>query len=162
MDTDRKLLRPSWDDYFLEVANLVASRSTCLRRQVGAVLVKNERIISTGYNGAPKGLRHCFDLGCLREEKNIPSGHRYELCRGVHAEQNVIINAAFYGVATEGAVLYCNHQPCIICARMIINAGIIKVVHQGRFSDRLAEEFLLEAGITLIKNQPGQSPGTGG
>ncbi|HZJ84796.1 MAG TPA: cytidine/deoxycytidylate deaminase family protein [Syntrophomonadaceae bacterium] len=142
--------RPDWEEYFLQLAGLVASRSTCLRRQVGAVLVRDDRIISTGYNGAPRGLRHCLEIGCLREKEGIPSGQRYELCRGVHAEQNAIINAAFYGVATEGSVLYCTNQPCLICARMIINAGIIKVVHQGNFDDRLALEFLEEAEIELV------------
>ncbi|NLB88126.1 MAG: cytidine deaminase [Syntrophomonadaceae bacterium] len=146
-------LRPSWDEYFLQLARLVASRSTCLRRQVGAVLVKNERIISTGYNGAPKGLKHCLEIGCLREKEGIPSGQRYELCRGVHAEQNAIINAALYGVATEGAVIYCTNQPCIICARMIINAGITKVVHQGDFNDELALSFLKEAGIEVVHKE---------
>jgi dCMP deaminase len=143
--------RPSWDQYFLELADLVASRSTCLRRQVGAVLVRKERIISTGYNGAPRGLGHCLELGCLREEMEIPSGHRYELCRGVHAEQNAIINAAFYGIATQDSVIYCTNQPCLICARMIINAGIIKVVHRGNFNDPLAVQFFQEAGIEMIE-----------
>lgn len=142
--------RPVWDEYFLQLADLVATRSTCLRRQVGAVLVKEERIISTGYNGAPRGLEHCLDIGCLREELGIPSGHRYELCRGVHAEQNAIINAAYYGISTAGAVLYCSNQPCIICARMIINAGIIKIVHRGNFNDDLAIKFLKEADIELL------------
>ncbi|MEA1961405.1 MAG: cytidine/deoxycytidylate deaminase family protein [Bacillota bacterium] len=143
--------RPDWDDYFLDLADLVASRSTCLRRHVGAVLVKNERIISTGYNGAPRGLKHCLELGCLREEMGIPSGQRYELCRGVHAEQNAIINAAYYGVSTEGSVLYCTNQPCLICARMIINAGIQRVVHRGNFEDELAVQFMQEAGIKLLE-----------
>lgn len=143
--------RPSWDQYFLELADLVASRSSCLRRQVGAVLVRKERIISTGYNGAPRGLSHCLELGCLREEMQIPSGHRYELCRGVHAEQNAIINAAFYGVSTQDSVIYCTNQPCLICARMIINAGIIKVVHRGNFDDKLAVQFLQEAGIEIVE-----------
>ncbi len=142
--------RPGWDEYFLQLAGLVASRSTCLRRQVGAILVRDDRIISTGYNGAPRGLKHCLETGCLREKEGIPSGQRYELCRGVHAEQNAIINAAFYGVATEGATIYCTNQPCLICARMIINAGIVKVVHQGNFDDKLALEFLDEAGIELV------------
>jgi len=142
--------RPDWDEYFLQLADLVATRSTCLRRQVGAVLVKNERIISTGYNGAPRGLEHCLDIGCLREEQGIPSGHRYELCRGVHAEQNALINAAYYGISTSEAVIYCTNQPCIICARMIINAGIIKIVHRGNFDDDLAIKFLKEAGIELV------------
>ncbi len=145
-----KINRPDWDEYFLQLAELVASRSTCLRRQVGAVLVRDERIISTGYNGAPRGLRHCLDIGCLRDDEEIPSGQRYELCRGVHAEQNAIINAAYYGVSTKDAVLYCTNQPCIICARMIINAGIIKIIHRGNFHDDLALEFMKEAGIELV------------
>ena len=145
-----KSIRPGWEEYFLQVADLVASRSTCLRRQVGAVLVRDERIIATGYNGAPRGIGHCLDIGCLRDEMGIPSGERYELCRGVHAEQNAIISAAYYGVPTQNAVLYCTNQPCIICARMIINAGIIKVVHRGNFVDDLALDFLEEAGIELV------------
>lgn len=146
-----KYKRPSWDEYFLELAEMVATRSTCLRRHVGAVLVRNERIIATGYNGSPRGLGHCLEIGCLREDMQIPSGHRYELCRGVHAEQNAIINAAYYGVSTQDAVLYCTNQPCIICARMLINAGISKVVHRGNFNDRLALQFLQEAGIDLVE-----------
>lgn len=142
-------VRPPWDEYFLQLADLVATRSTCLRRHVGAVLVKDERIIATGYNGAPRGMAHCLDLGCLREEKGIPSGQRYELCRGVHAEQNAIINAAYYGISTSNSVLYCTNQPCIICARMIINAGIKAVIHRGNFKDDLAQAFLLEAGVLL-------------
>ena len=142
--------RPSWEDYFLQLADLVASRSTCLRRQVGAVLVRDERIIATGYNGAPRGIQHSLEAGCLREKMGIPSGERYELCRGVHAEQNAIINAAYYGVSTKGAVLYCTNQPCLICARMIINAGIIKVVHRGNFDDDFALQFMEEAGIEMI------------
>lgn len=147
----KQMERPVWDDYFLQLADLVATRSTCLRRHVGAVLVRNERIISTGYNGAPRGLKHCLDTGCLREERQIPSGHRYELCRGVHAEQNAIINAAYYGIATQESVIYCTIQPCIICARMIINAGIVKVVHRGNFEDTLALELMEKAGIALVE-----------
>jgi len=146
-----KYIRPSWDEYFLELADLVASRSTCLRRHVGAVLVRQERIIATGYNGAPRGLGHCLDIGCLREEMDIPSGHRYELCRGVHAEQNAIINAAYYGVSTQDTVIYCTNQPCIICARILINAGITRVVHRGNFDDSLAVKFMQEAGIELLE-----------
>jgi dCMP deaminase len=142
--------RPSWNDYFLEVADLVATRSTCLRRQVGAVLVRDKRIISTGYNGAPRKLKHCSEVGCLRTERDIPSGERYELCRGVHAEQNAIINAAYYGISTQDTVMYCTHQPCIICARIIINAGIEKVVHRGDFRDDIALELMREAGIELV------------
>ncbi|MGE5454786.1 MAG: deoxycytidylate deaminase [Methylocystaceae bacterium] len=143
--------RPSWDQYFMELARLVATRSTCLRRQVGAVLVRDERIIATGYNGAPQGLPHCQEVGCLRESLNIPSGERYELCRGAHAEQNAIINAALYGVSTRGAVLYCTDQPCLLCARMVINAGVTRVVHEGNFKDDMAQQFLHQAGV-LINN----------
>lgn len=142
--------RPTWDEYFLKLADLVASRSTCLRRHVGAVMVKNERIISTGYNGAPRGIAHCMEMGCMRQAEGIPSGQRYELCRGVHAEQNAIINAAYYGVSTQNSILYCTNQPCIICARMIINAGVVKVVHRGNFVDKRALDFMGEAGIQLI------------
>ena len=149
--------RPSWDVYFLQMAQLAATRSTCLRRHVGAVLVKDRRIIATGYNGAPSGLKHCIETGCLRQQLNIPSGQRYEMCRGIHAEQNAIINAAYYGVPTEGAVLYCTHQPCLICARMIINAGIKKVVHQCDFPEPAAVQFLEEAGVELEKIVPDQS-----
>ncbi|MDO4540620.1 MAG: cytidine/deoxycytidylate deaminase family protein [Syntrophomonadaceae bacterium] len=141
--------RPEWDEYFLRLAVLVADRSTCLRRQVGAVLVKDERIIATGYNGAARGMGHCSELGCLRENMSIPSGQRYELCRGVHAEQNAIINAAYYGVSTQGGVMYCTNQPCLICARMIINAGVVRVVHSGNFDDEIALQFMQEAGVVL-------------
>jgi len=151
MTKDAAYIRPSWDEYFLDLAQMVAGRSTCLRRHVGAVLVRKERIIATGYNGAPRALGHCLDMGCLREEMGIPSGHRYELCRGVHAEQNAIINAAYYGVSTQDTVLYCTNQPCIICARMLINAGIIRVVHWGNFDDDLALQFMQEAGIELVE-----------
>ena len=148
--------RPTWDEYFSELAKLVARRSTCLRRNVGAVLVKEDRIIATGYNGAPQGLPHCLEVGCLRAEKNIPSGHRYELCRGVHAEQNAIINAARYGVSTLGSVLYCTDQPCILCARMLINAGIKRVVHQGKFQDDLALQFFEQAGVEVCLLELGE------
>ena len=111
--------RPSWDEYFMEITNLVAKRSTCLRRQVGAVLVKEKRILATGYNGAPPGLSHCYEIGCLRKEEQIPSGERHELCRGLHAEQNTIIQAAFHGVSINNATLYCTNMPCSICIKMI-------------------------------------------
>lgn len=133
----------------MEVAFLVASRSTCLRRQVGAVMVRSERIISTGYNGSPRGIVHCDQAGCLRNTMNIPSGQRYELCRGVHAEQNAIINAAYYGMATAGTILYSTEQPCLICARMIINAGIRSVIYSGSFQDDLAFELLKEAQVEV-------------
>ena len=121
--------RPSWDEYFMQMAELTAQRSTCLRRQVGAIIVKEKHIIATGYNGAPKGLPHCEELGgCLREKLEIPSGERHELCRALHAEQNAIIQAATLGQSIEGATIYITHQPCIICAKMIINAGISRIV----------------------------------
>jgi len=141
--------RPSWDEYFLEVATLVAKRATCLRRKVGAVLVKDKRILATGYNGAPSGLAHCLDIGCIRQKLKIPSGQRHELCRGLHAEQNVLLQAALYGISTKGSVLYITHQPCVICAKMLINAGIKEVVIQGDYPDDLAKSFLKEAKIKL-------------
>ncbi len=143
--------RPSWDEYFMEIARVVASRSTCLRRQVGAVLVREKRILTTGYNGAPRGLAHCLEIGCLREQLGIPSGERQELCRGLHAEQNAVIQAAYHGVSIRGATLYCTHQPCITCAKMLINAGIEKIIYEEAYPDELAEQMLREAGVKLVK-----------
>lgn len=145
----KKNSRPSWDEYFLEVAGLVAKRSTCLRRKVGTVLVKNKRILATGYNGAPSGLKHCIDTGCLREKLKIPSGQRHELCRGLHAEQNALLQSALYGVSAKGSTLYVTNQPCSICSKMLINAGIKEVVISGGYPDKMAEEFLKEAGIKV-------------
>ena len=144
--------RPSWDTYFMNITALVAQRSTCTRRAVGAIIVKDKRILSTGYNGAPTGIRHCLEVGCLRESLQVPSGERHELCRGIHAEQNAIIQAAYHGVSVKNAVLYCTNQPCAICAKMIINAGIKKIYYQSGYSDALAQEMLSEAGIDLIKH----------
>jgi len=141
--------RPSWDAYFMNITTLVAERSTCLRRAVGAVLVKDKRILSTGYNGAPASLKHCAEVGCLREQLGIESGKMHELCRGIHAEQNAIIQAAYHGVSVKGAVIYCTNQPCSICARMIINAGIVKIYYQSGYADALAKELLGEANIEL-------------
>ncbi|SEM62139.1 dCMP deaminase [Syntrophus gentianae] len=141
--------RPDWDEYFMDIASLVARRSTCQRRKVGALLVKERRILATGYNGAPTGLRHCLEIGCLREQLQIPSGERHELCRGLHAEQNAIIQAALHGVGIAGATLYCTNHPCVICAKMIINAGIVSVVNLDGYSDKLAAEILGEAGIQV-------------
>ena len=141
--------RPSWDEYFLEVAHLVARRATCLRRSVGAVLVKNKRILATGYNGAPSGQQHCLDIGCLREKLKIPSGERHELCRALHAEQNALIQASLYGVSTEGSTLYATNQPCVICAKMLINAGIKEVVISAGYPDKMAMEFLRKAKIRV-------------
>jgi len=139
--------RPAWDPYFMEIAALVAKRSTCLRRAVGAVLVKDKRILATGYNGAPSGIKHCIEVGCLRESLQVASGERHELCRGIHAEQNAIIQAACHGVSIKGAVLYCTNQPCSICAKMIVNAGIAKVYFQDGYNDPMAEEMFYQAGV---------------
>lgn len=142
-------MRPSWDDYFMDIAELVASRSTCLRRQVGAVIVKDRRIISTGYNGAPRGVSHCLDVGCLREQLGVPSGERHELCRAVHAEQNAIIQAALHGVSTNGATLYCTTQPCVLCAKMLLNAGIKEFFFRGSYPDELALSLLQEGDVKI-------------
>ncbi|MGI6150231.1 MAG: deoxycytidylate deaminase [Limnochordia bacterium] len=141
--------RPTWDEYFMQIAELVSSRSTCLRRQVGAILVKDRRIIATGYNGAPTRVSHCAEVGCLRQQLAIPSGERHEICRGIHAEQNGIIQAALHGVSTQGAVLYCTTQPCVQCAKMLINAGVERIVFRGGYPDPLARELLCEAGIVV-------------
>lgn len=141
--------RPSWDEYFLEIAGIVSKRSTCLRRKVGAVIVKGRRILATGYNGTPTGIAHCESDGCLRERLKIPSGQRHELCRGLHAEQNVLLQAALYGISVQGSTLYVTNQPCIICAKMIINAGIREIVICGSYPDKMARQFLKEAGITV-------------
>jgi dCMP deaminase len=142
-------MRPSWDEYFMEMADIVKSRSTCLRRQVGAVVVKDKRILASGYNGAPTGLKHCEETGCLREQLGIPSGQRHELCRGLHAEQNAIIQASLHGVKLEGATLYVTIQPCVVCAKMVINAGISKLVFKGDYPDELSWQMLQESGIEL-------------
>jgi len=147
--------RPSWDEYFMEITKLVATRSTCLRRQVGAVLVKDKKILTTGYNGAPSQLPHCLDVGCLREQLGIPPGERHELCRGLHAEQNAIIQAAYHGVSIKGATLYCTNHPCIICAKMIINAGIERVVYLDGYPDPLAEEMLKESRVKVERFKKG-------
>jgi dCMP deaminase len=143
--------RPDWDTYFLDIVELVSRRSTCLRRAVGAGLVRDRRILATGYNGAPSKLQHCLDIGCLREQLKVPSGERHELCRGLHAEQNAIIQAALHGVSTKDASIYCTNHPCVICAKMIINAGIIRIVIRDNYSDPLAAEMLKEAGISVVQ-----------
>ena len=145
------MTRPSWDEYFMEIAHLVKKRATCLRRQVGAVIVKDKNILATGYNGAPSGIEHCLERGCLREQLGIPSGERHEICRGLHAEQNAIIQAALHGVGVNGATLYCTNHPCIICAKMIINAGIVRIVVAGDYRDDLAEAMLEEANVEVIR-----------
>ncbi len=143
--------RPSWDEYFLDVAKLVAKRATCLRRSVGAVLVKDKRILATGYNGAPAGLKHCAEVGCLRQKLNIPSGQRHELCRALHAEQNALIQASLYGISVKGSTLYSTCQPCLICAKMLINAGIKGIVIASGYPDKLAADFFKQAGIKIKK-----------
>lgn len=141
--------RPTWDKYFLEMASLVAKRSTCLRRSVGAVLVKDKRILATGYNGAPSGLKHCVEIGCLRQKLNIPSGERHELCRALHAEQNALIQASLYGISVKDSALYATTQPCVICAKMLINAGIKEIVISAGYPDKMAMDFLREAKIKI-------------
>jgi dCMP deaminase len=138
--------RPDWDSYFMEIAQIVSKRSTCLRRAVGAVLVKDKQILATGYNGTPKGLPHCEEVGCLREQLHVPSGQMHELCRGIHAEQNSVIQAAVNGVSISGSTLYCTHQPCVVCSKILINAGIKRIVYANPYPDKLAEEMMREAG----------------
>jgi len=143
--------RPSWDEYFMEMAMLTAKRSTCMRRNVGAVIVQDKHIIATGYNGAPKGIPHCEEIGgCLREKMNIPSGERHELCRALHAEQNAIIQAATLAQSIEGASIYITNQPCVICSKMIINAGIKRIVVKEGYPDKLAIDLLAEAGLKIV------------
>ena len=153
-------MRPSWDEYFMEIARQVATRSTCLRRHVGAVVVRDKQILSTGYNGAPRGLAHCDVVGCLRERLGIPSGQRQEICRGLHAEQNSIIQAALHGVRIEGSTMYLTHQPCITCAKMMINAGIVRIVCENSYPDQLARSILDEAQVMLEVWNPEDDPPT--
>ena len=141
--------RPSYDEYFMEMAHLVAKRSTCLRRNVGAILVKDKHILSTGYNGAPKGLEHCSEVGCLRKELGILSGERHEICRGLHAEQNAIIQAAVFGISIKNSVLYCTNTPCVVCAKMLINAGVKEIVYSGGYPDDLAKKMISESKIKI-------------
>lgn len=152
--------RPDWDTYFMDMTKLVATRSTCLRRKVGAIIVKDKHIIATGYNGAPKGVPHCDEkVGCLRDKLNVPSGERHELCRALHAEQNAIIQAATLGHSVEGSTIYVTNQPCSICAKMIINAGIVRIIVDSGYPDKLAVEILGEAGleITLLEDAKKES-----
>ncbi|MCR3922288.1 MAG: cytidine/deoxycytidylate deaminase family protein [Firmicutes bacterium] len=142
-------MRPSWDTYFMEITHMVATRSTCLRRSVGALIIKDKRILATGYNGAPSGLAHCEEVGCIRSQKQIPSGERHELCRGLHAEQNAILQAALYGFPIYGATIYCTTHPCVVCAKMIINAGMKEVVITGAYPDEMSAALLAEAGIAV-------------
>jgi len=141
--------RPSYDEYFMEMAHIVAKRSTCMRRKVGAILVKDKHILSTGYNGAPKGLKHCSEVGCLRKKLGIPSGERHEICRGLHAEQNAIIQAAVFGISIKNSVLYCTNTPCVVCAKMLINAGVKEIVYSGEYPDDLAKKMINESKIKI-------------
>jgi len=143
----KKTSRPDIDEYFLKVASVVAERSTCLRHHVGAVAVRDKHILATGYNGAPAGLKDCLELGCLRDEMNIKSGTMHEVCRAIHAEQNVIIQAALHGVSLEGATIYVTHSPCILCAKMLVNAKIKRFVTFGSYSDDSFKGLFSEAGI---------------
>lgn len=145
------MTRPGWDEYFMEITRLVSRRSTCLRRQVGAVVVKDKNILASGYNGVPTGITHCAETGCLRAKLNVPSGERHELCRGLHAEQNAIIQAARHGTNIDGATLYSTTMPCIICAKMIINAGIRRVVYEEGYADELSREMVAESGLVVVK-----------
>lgn len=141
--------RPDWNFYFMKITQDVSLRATCVKRQVGAIIVKDNRILSTGYNGSPKGFKHCEEVGCIRKEMGLPSGHRHELCRGLHAEQNAIIQAAVHGVEIDGGTMYCNYQPCAICVKMIINAGIKKLVYSGSYPDELAQQMMRDSKLKV-------------
>jgi dCMP deaminase len=147
--TEGESKRPNLDDYFMEIAHVVARRSTCLREKVGCLIVKDKRILATGYNGAPEGFKHCLEIGCLRDEKGIERGERHEICRAVHAEQNAIIQAALHGVSIENSMMYSTHQPCILCAKMMINARIRRIVYAQTYPDKAALEYLKMAGIEI-------------
>lgn len=142
-------MRPSWDEYFMNIVELVKERSTCLRRQVGAVIVKDKRILSSGYNGAPAGCSHCSEIGCIRQKLGIPSGERHELCRASHAEQNAIVQAAKYGTSIEGGTIYVTTRPCVICSKLIINSGIKRVIYKGDYPDEISMQLLEEANIQV-------------
>jgi dCMP deaminase len=151
----KRLTRPDADEYFLKVASVVAERATCRRHHIGAVAVRDKHILATGYNGAPSGLKDCLELGCLRDEMNIPSGERHEICRGIHAEQNVIIQAALHGVSLEGSTVYATHTPCVLCAKMLVNAKIKRFVSFSKYSDDTFVGLFQEAGIEVeIKKRP--------
>ena len=141
--------RPDWDEYFMEIAKVVSKRSTCLRRSVGAVIVKNKQIVATGYNGTPKDLPHCAETGCLREQLKVPSGKMHELCRGIHAEQNAVVQAAYHGVSVNGGTVYCTHQPCVVCTKILINAGIKRIVYANPYPDKLAEDMMQASGMQI-------------
>ncbi len=149
MNKEAYLKRPSWDTYFMNIAEEVSTRATCLKRKIGAVIVKDKQILSTGYNGAPNGMKHATEVGCLRDQLQVPSGTHHELCRGLHAEQNAIIQAARHGVNISGATLYCTHMPCVICSKMMINAGIERIVFKGYYPDELSVQMLMESKIEV-------------
>ncbi|MFC1873860.1 cytidine/deoxycytidylate deaminase family protein [Chloroflexota bacterium] len=154
------MTRPDWDEYFLKIASAVAERSTCHRHHMGAIAVRDKRILTTGYNGAAAGLKDCLELGCLRDELKIPSGTRHEICRAIHAEQNAIIQAAMHGVSLEGATIYCTHTPCVLCAKMMVNARIKRVVNFREYSDNSFIDMFKEAGIEYdIKPRPSSQIG---
>lgn len=144
-------MRPSWDEYFMGIAELVRTRSTCLRRKVGAVIVRDNRILTTGYNGAPPGVKHCEEVGCLREQMGVPSGERHELCRALHGEQNAVIQAAKYGISIQGATIYTTTYPCVICTKILISSGIRKIVFSEGYPDELSAKFLSESGIEVYQ-----------
>lgn len=145
------MMRLGWDEYFMQIVDIVSQRSTCLRRKVGAVIVKDKRILTTGYNGAPTGCKHCEEIGCLRQQLNVPSGERHELCRASHAEQNAIVQAAMHGISIKDSTLYVSCQPCVICTKLAINAGVKRIVFKGEYPDNLSLELLEEAGIKVVK-----------
>jgi dCMP deaminase len=154
--------RPTWDAYFMEICHVVAKRSTCLRRKVGALLVADRRILTTGYNGPPKGMAHCSELGgCCRERLGVASGQRQELCRALHAEQNAIIQAAVHGVKLEGVTSYITIQPCVTCAKMLVNADVRRIVYAGSYPDGLALEMLREAGVEVVQWERTSEAGAG-
>lgn len=141
--------RPSNDEYFMNMAKLVATRSTCVRRRVGAVIVKDKRVLSTGYNGAPKGSKHCDERGCIRVDLDVPSGTRHELCRGVHAEQNAVVQAAYFGVSVKDSTIYTTTYPCSMCAKMLINAGVVEIVYNEGYPDDLSKDLIAESGMVI-------------
>lgn len=151
----KRSTRPDADEYFLKIASVVAERSTCHRHHVGAVAVRDKHILTTGYNGAPSGLKDCLELGCLRDELNIPSGERHEICRGIHAEQNVVVQGALHGVSLEGSTIYCTHTPCSLCARILVNAKIKRFISFGKYNDDTFVDMFRDAGIEVdIKRRP--------
>jgi dCMP deaminase len=151
----KTLTRPDSDEYFLKIASVVAERSTCRRHHVGAVAVKDKHILATGYNGAPSGAKDCLELGCLRNEMNIPSGTRQEVCRGIHAEQNVIIQATLHGVSLDGSTIYATHTPCVLCSKMLVNARIKRYVSFGKYDDNAFVDLFKDAGIEIdLKQRP--------